>query len=119
MSAASGDPAGMGMAHRNADAPAALACAATDWAAGGRAGTDSRAAVRRGPLVRTVRPVSASSIVTDPSSSVRSVRAPAARSRASVAGAGWPYVLPAPADATATRGRTASTNACVVAVRLP
>ena len=102
----------------------------------GRAGASDRAATRamrgdaaarasvrrdarRGPVVRTVRPDSASSTVTEPSWSVRSVRAPAARSRASVAGAGWPYVLPAPADATATRGRTASTKACVVAVRLP
>ncbi len=36
-----------------------------------------------------------------------------------VARAGWPYGLPAPAEATATRGRTAATNASVVAVRLP
>ena len=48
-----------------------------------------------------------------------STRAPDAASRSSVAFAGWPYGLPAPADATATAGRIASMNACVVAVRLP
>ena len=91
----------------------------TGTASPDRAAVGSRRAARRGPLVRTVSPASPSSIVTEPSWSVRRVRAPASRSRASVAGAGWPYVLPAPAEATATRGRTASTNAWVVAVRLP
>jgi hypothetical protein len=32
---------------------------------------------------------------------------------------GWPYGLPVPAEAIAIRGLTASTNASVVAVRLP
>ena len=42
-----------------------------------------------------------------------------ARSRSRVDLAGCPYGLPAPADAIATRGRTASTNAWVDAVALP
>ena len=117
--AASGDPAGIGIAHAKAAAPGDAVRVPTGAASPERAATASRHAARRAPLVRTVRPDSASSIVTDPSWSVRRVRAPAARSRARVAGAGCPYVLPAPADATATRGRTASTNAWVVAVRLP
>ena len=39
--------------------------------------------------------------------------------RDSVAGEGWPYGLPVPADATATVGSTASRKASVDAVRLP
>ena len=120
--AASGDPAGIGIAHAKAAPPGEAVRAApepTALAAADPTAVTARRAVRRGPLVRTVSPASASSIVTEPSWSVRRVRAPASRSRASVAGAGCPYVLPAPAEATATRGRTASTNAWVVAVRLP
>ena len=56
---------------------------------------------------------------TVPSRSVRRTLAPAAARRSSVARAGCPYGLPAPADATATLARTASTNGSVVAVRLP
>ena len=44
---------------------------------------------------------------------------PRRRAARASARAGWPYGLPAPAEAIAIRGRTASTNACVVAVRLP
>lgn len=111
-SATSGDPTGTGIAHANR------------WA-GGRA-TASRAvpsagvdAARLAPLVVTRRPSAVSSTDTVPSRSVRSTRAPDACSRASVDGAGCPYGLPVPADATATRGRTASRKASVVAVRLP
>ena len=44
---------------------------------------------------------------------------PAPASRSIVAGAGWPYGLPAPAETAAIRGRTASRNAPVDDVRLP
>jgi hypothetical protein len=61
------------------------------------------------------------SVVTDtqPSSSVRHVRAPLAAIRAIVPSSGWPYVLPRPTLAMAAVGWIASRNACVVAVRLP
>ena len=81
--------------------------------------TRGAAAVERPPSARTVIPLASKPTTTVPSRSVRRTRAPAAASRSSVALAGWPYGLPAPADATATVGRVASTNACVVAVRLP
>lgn len=77
------------------------------------------AAATRGPSVRTVIPDPSKPTTTVPSRSVRSIRAPTATSRSIVAFDGCPYGFPAPADATATLGRTASTNACVVAVRLP
>ena len=75
--------------------------------------------IARPPSVRTVIAAASNPTTTDPSRSVRRTRAPAAASRSSVALAGCPYGFPAPADATATAGRTASTNAWVVAVRLP
>jgi hypothetical protein len=109
-----GDPDGTGTAQANCRA------------AGERSGPDafvappgSRAATRLAPVVETRSPSSSSSTVTEPSWSVRYTRAPLARRRARVDGAGCPYVLPAPADAIATFGLTASTNAWVVAVRLP
>ena len=77
------------------------------------------AAPTRAPSVRTVIPVPSKPTTTVPSRSVRSTRAPVWANRSIVAAAGWPYGFPAPADATATFGRTASMNACVVAVRLP
>jgi hypothetical protein len=67
-------------------------------------------ATDRPPSARTVIPDGSKPTTIVPSRSVRSTRAPAAASRSSVAFAGWPYGLPAPAEATATRGRTASTN---------
>ena len=48
-----------------------------------------------------------------------STRGPARSAAARAWRVGWPYGLPAPAEAIATPGRTVSTNACVVAVRLP
>jgi hypothetical protein len=81
--------------------------------------TDDVFADRLGPEDRTsIRAVSRV-ISTVPSSSVRKTLAPCSRSRAIVPGAGWPYGFPAPADATATLGRTASRNASVDDVRLP
>jgi hypothetical protein len=79
----------------------------------------ARVAADRAPSVRTVIPVASNPTTTVPSRSVRSTRAPAAVSRSIVALAGCPYGLSAPAEATATFGRTAATNASVVAVRLP
>jgi hypothetical protein len=115
--AARGEPAGIGIAHARRlggdgerDATAVVGPVASPAAA-----VDARC----GPVAETASPDGSSSTETVPSSSVRRTRAPESRSLASVDGAGWPYVLPAPADATATRGRTASTNAWVVAVRLP
>lgn len=77
------------------------------------------AAAGRPPSACTVIPLASNPTTTDPSRSVRKTRAPEAASRSSVAFAGCPYGLPAPAEATATVGRVASTNACVVAVLLP
>jgi hypothetical protein len=71
------------------------------------------------PSVRTVMSPSSKPTTTVPSRSVRRTRAPAAASRSKVALAGWPYGLPAPADATATFGRVASMKGSVVAVLLP
>ncbi|MBA3235466.1 MAG: hypothetical protein H0T59_05670 [Chloroflexi bacterium] len=119
-----------GTAHRNAGqrVPARPADASDAREASGRAG-ETRAAggdpdgatVRtgRGPSTRTVIPAASNPTTTVPSWSVRSTRALAAVSRSIVALVGWPYGLPDPAEATASRGRTASTNAWVVAVRLP
>ena len=98
----------MGIAQRNAAARPAP-----------RAGTGDAAAAGRPPSARTVIASRSKPTTTVPSRSVRRTRAPAAASRSSVAFAGWPYGLPAPAEATATRGRTASTNGWVVAVLLP
>jgi hypothetical protein len=78
----------------------------------------TRSAALRGSDV-TVIPVRANEIVTVPSRSVRYTRDPTAANRSIVDRAGCPYRLPAPADATATFGRTAFTNDSVVAVRLP
>jgi hypothetical protein len=71
--------------------------------------------VGRGPPVdtRSDGPVKVTS--TAPSVSVRYVRSATVASRSSVAGAGWPYEFPAPAETTATLGRTASRNAWVLA----
>ena len=85
----------------------------------GRSRARAGAAAGRPPSARTVIPPASNPTTTVPSRSVRRTRAPDAASRSRVAFAGWPYGLPAPADATATVGRTASTNAWVVAVRLP
>jgi hypothetical protein len=73
----------------------------------------------RGPPVETRSELPAKATSTAPSVSVRKVRpaTPARRSR--VAGAGWPYELPAPADTTATFGRAASRNGSVLAVLEP
>ena len=71
------------------------------------------------PSVRTVMSPASKPTTTVPSRSVRRTRAPAAASRSRVALAGWPYGLPAPADATATFGRVASMKGSVVAVLLP
>jgi hypothetical protein len=71
------------------------------------------------PSARTVIWSASKPTVTVPSRSVRKTRAPAAASRSSVALAGWPYGLPAPAEATATFGRVASMKGSVVAVLLP
>jgi len=67
----------------------------------------------------TVIASDANEIVTVPSRSVRKTRAPIAANRSIVERAGCPYGLPAPADATATFGRTACRNGSVVAVLLP
>ena len=103
----SGTTAATGRAHRNLAAEISFAV--------------GRAVVRglRGPSLRTVSAPDSKPTTTVPSRSVRRTRAPAAASRSSVTRVGWPYGLPVPADATATRGWTTSTNACVVAVRLP
>lgn len=75
--------------------------------------------IGRPPVVLTRRSRPSVETVTLPSVSVRRTRAPLAARRSIVLGAGWPYRLPAPALATATRGRSAARNASVDAVRLP
>ena len=101
-----------GMAHRKVGARD-VARIETVVATGGPTdavtGSDDRTVMRSGSKATT----------TVPSWSVRRTRAPDAARRSSVAFAGWPYGLSAPAEATATVGRVASTNAWVVAVRLP
>ena len=99
-----------GIAHRNERAVAPVVAAL-----GGRPGGGRRAA----SFGADGHPVASNPTTTVPSRSVRRTRAPDAASRSRVDFAGWPYGLPAPADATATAGRVASTKACVVAVRLP
>ena len=106
--------AGRGIAHPNARRGPSDPILASR--ARGCAGTRS-AAVRGSD--RTVMAPPSKARVTVPSRSVRKTWAPIARSRSSVERAGWPYGLPAPAEATAMAGRTASTNGSVVAVRLP
>jgi hypothetical protein len=110
---AAGDPAAGTMPHRNRLRRASATAAVTG------PGRGAVAADRRAPAVVTRSPSSRSSISTLPSRSVRYTRAPESRRRASVEPAGWPYEFPVPAEATATRGRTASRNPCVVAVALP
>lgn len=107
----------IGIAHRKAAARGGVAPARRAFvlAVVGR----GAAAAGRPPSVRTVIPVASNPTTTVPSRSVRRTLAPAVASRSSVDLAGWPYGFPAPADATATAGRTASTNAWVVAVLLP
>ena len=73
----------------------------------------------RGPAVLTRSPPLSIATSTAPSVSVRYVRPASSWSRSSVAGAGWPYGLPAPDDTTATDGRTASRNSRVDAVPDP
>ena len=71
----------------------------------GRLGGSRRGvALGRAPSVRTVIPAASKPTTTVPSRSVRRTRAPDAASRSSVALAGCPYGLPAPAEATATCG---------------
>lgn len=77
------------------------------------------AAADRPPSARTVIAVASNPTTTVPSRSVRSTRAPEAARRSRVDLAGCPYGFPVPADATATLGCVASTNAWVVAVLLP
>ena len=77
-------------------------------ASAARTRRDAAGAAALGPDRHPVRPRSRRRPM--PSRSVRKTRAPAAASRSSVGCAGWPYGLPAPAEATATVGRTASTN---------
>ena len=89
------------------------------WAACRPTRRASPFAARLGPDSLTARPSARRSTSTEPSWSVRRTRAPLARNRSSVDRAGWPYGLPAPAEAIATRGWTASTNAWVDAVALP
>lgn len=113
-----------GIAHRNAG-PGDVVCAFARAAIAGR-GTDAGvvgavgiAAADRPPSAHTVIPAASNPTTTVPSRSVLSTLAPDAASRSRVAWAGWPYGFPVPAEATATVGRVASTNAWVVAVLLP
>ena len=91
-----------------------VAVRASDAPAVGR-----RVGCGRPPDERTVMPLGSKPTVTLPSRSVRNTRAPRASMRDSVAGDGWPYGLPVPAEATAIVGSTASRNASVDAVLLP
>lgn len=76
-------------------------------------------ALARAPLVRTLSDGPSKATSTVPSVSVRYVSPATACSRSIVDGAGWPYGLPAPAETTATRGRTAARNGGVLDVREP
>lgn len=109
-----GDPGSTGMAHRKARGAAMGLAPALVTAMAGIV-----CAAARAPVSCTVRPSSRSSTSTEPSWSVRYTSAPVARIRSSVDFAGCPYGLPAPAEAIATRGRTASRNGWVDAVALP
>jgi hypothetical protein len=116
-----------GIAHRNPDArrpdvdvaDAVLAVAVVNRALGFAAGPRVETPMGRPPLVADRR--SWPSVLTwrSPSRSVRSTRAPCARRRATVSGAGCPYGLPVPALIMATRGWSALSQASEVAVRLP
>jgi hypothetical protein len=106
-----------GIEHRNVGARGAAFTSVAGGAAAAK--TAAPAATGRAPSVRIVIPDASNPATTVPSRSVRSTRAPAAASRSIVDLAGCPYGFPAPAEATATAGRTVSTNACVVAVLLP
>ena len=120
--AGSGDP-NPGTAHRNGR----LGLRAPLESAWGRtcavAAADADAAAPRSVAARGSRPITGPEAwkvtVTVPSTSVRYTLAPVATSRSTVARVGCPYGLSAPAEAMATRGRTASRNASVLAVRLP
>jgi hypothetical protein len=98
-----------GVVPRSGDRPAPTATATPT-------GTGMAA---RPPLACTRIPSAPKVIRMDPSRSVRRTSAPTAARRSSVERTGCPYGFPVPAEATATRGRTRSTNASVVAVRLP
>lgn len=73
----------------------------------------AKAAAFRPPVARASTGPGPRSTVTEPSSSVRKTCAPAAVSRSTVAGAGWPYGLPRPAEITAMPGRVVARNAAV------
>jgi hypothetical protein len=95
-----------------------------DASAGSVAGSPARSAIglARRPDARstaTARARPSRVMLTEPSRSVRKIRAPAAASRASVEGAGCPYVFSLPALTTAARGRMAARNGSLVAVALP
>jgi hypothetical protein len=76
-------------------------------------------AIRLAPEACTAMRSVVRSTSTEPSVSVRRTCGTRALSRAIVAGAGWPYGFPAPAETTATDGATASRKAGVDEVRLP
>ena len=111
---ATGTTAVTGIAQRKRGVPATAPVGRAALAAVGRG-----VGVGRPPSLRTVIVSDWNPTTTDPSRSVLRTRAPDAASRSSVALAGCPYGFPAPAEATATVGRTASTKAWVVAVLLP
>jgi hypothetical protein len=67
----------------------------------------------------TVTAAAARVVSTVPAWSVRSTSPAWAHNRSIVAAAGWPYVLPAPTDTTATPGRRAASNSSEDAVPLP
>lgn len=94
--------------HRNADAATVVVAAALVGCGFGRP-----------PLARTRIAAPSKVTSTVPSRSVRYVRPANSRRCWIVAGAGWPYGLPSPAETTATRGRTASRNGTVLAVPEP
>ena len=116
---------GSGMAHRKAmlrteAAPLPAGAIEPDALADALASEPVAAPVAaRAPLDRTRSRPAPTSTVTVPSVSVRSTRAPESCSSATVAGAGWPYGLPRPAEITASAGWTASRNASVDEVRDP
>jgi hypothetical protein len=116
----------IGIPHRNAargddgdDGASADAEAATARVASVVEGSPALPALARAPLVRTRMDGPSKATSTVPSVSVRYVAPAAACSRSIVDGAGWPYGLPAPAETTATRGRTAARNGGVLDVREP
>lgn len=110
---------GVGIPHRNERTGPAVARIASAGVILARGPGPPVPASTRGGSLRTDIPDAPNVTVTVPSRSVRNVLAPAAASRSSVTRDGWPYGFPAPAEATAIRGRTAAMKASVVAVRLP